>query len=664
MAYVFFRLRYVGIICILCFLALSPAALSLAATSVTQSGGALDAGIEGIPSLPGKEITPQDMQTRFPAPLGGSAPNIPFIPDAAPLIPALPLQEAGTQKKDMGEQKHHEPNAQGTESIVYPSVTPVVVPSSPQPAQEKEDNALPDSGYRTPQQKALEESLLKSMGQWNSPADPSSALGKAVLPVDGKNTAFPPLEIMLGQMIMAGFTGTEVETFSPIITLVKAGKVGGVFLEPVPPVKPHVAGQEALLPMAQSGYSAQQSAAALVQVQPHGNIASAGQLRRLIATLQSYVPKDASPLWVAVEQEGGAVQALRPDLGFEGLASAARLGQDTPEKTEIAVRRSAVEMGGMGINFVLGPAADVNVNPLSENIGQRFRSFNRDAQSVAEHVMAFGRGMLAANILPCLRNFPGTGSYVRGFSQTASHTQSTTNILQSLPDISYAWQQRELTPYKESVERHLGLVQKAGQEQVYFAIQPALAYHRTLDALRPIPLSPTALQSILRGQWAFKGLVLSQDIRALQPFFSLEESVLQSVLAGADILFVTEPPVLVNPASSPLAGLGVLSSLPGMGSMEALAGLLDGAPQGEAGNAGGNEEALMRMLMQNGAGKFLPGSFGAEVKAKPTTGVATQAEKLYTTLLSLVKAGRISEARVRESWLRITAAKKSLNIMP
>ncbi len=615
---------------------------AMAATSVTRDTSTSSQGV--IPSLPGTEITPADMQKHFPAPLGGSAPSLPFMPDAAPLIPSLPLQ---------GTEKAKETNGITEESTVQypqsPKMEPYVPKTSPtSPSTEKSAEA-----------KALEERFRRALNpSFTSGEQGENSLGQAVIPTNSKPTGFPSLEVMLGQMLMVGFTGTEVERLSPIAKLIKEGKVGGVYLEPIPVQNVPANSEHDLLAMAQSGLSAAHSAAVLAQVGIPGNIESPGQVRRLIATLQSFLPKDALPLWVAVEQEGGTVQALRKDLGFAGLASAARLGQDSVENTEITARRAGLEMAGLGINFVLGPAGDVNVNPLSENIGQRFRSFSASEEQVAAHVQAFGRGLWAAKVMPCLRNYPGTGAYVRGFAPAAS-SFGQKNILESIADISGSWQLRELIPYEKNLrppkqEEEVNPSQKMTSEPS-FALQPALVYHRSYDAMHPVPLSSKMLMEVVRQQWGFQGLILSQDLRALQPFFSLEESVLQSVLAGADMLFVTEPPAMVDPASSPLAGLGALSSLPGMGNVQALAGLMDKAKNSEADM---NEEALIQMLLQNQAGSFLPGVLGAEVKAKPLTGHATQAEKVYAILLQLVKSGRISEARIRQSWLRIHKAKE------
>ncbi len=660
---------------LLCFFCSTAA---FAATSVTQISGGLDVGSGGIPTLPGREITPEEMQQHFPAPLKGSAQALPFIPDAAPLIPVLSLDK----KSETPENTVPYPSSPTAPSF-SPSLSMEPLPPKPSTASSGTDNT-----EKSPEQKNLEEHFRRALqpsatvGQHVDEA----ALGQAVISTDPSPTGFPALEVMIGQMVLAGFTGLEVERQSPIVKLITAGKVGGVFLEPVP-VQKKTSNQEDLLAMAPTGMPAQQSAHLLAQVGLPGNVASPLQVRRLIATLQSFIPEKSLPLWVAIEQEGGTAQTLRPDLGFTGLMSAARLGQDSVEQTEIAARRAGLEMGGLGINMALGPAGDVNVNPLSEHMGQRFRSFGSDAQKVTEHVLAFGRGLRAAKVLPCLRNFPGTGSYVRGFAPVAAATQSPSgqkNILENIPDISGTWQQRELSPYVNSLslQAEAGAISKDATQNRFpvFALQPALVYHRGYDAMRPVPLSTALLQNMVRQQWQFEGLIVSQDLRALQPFFSLEESILQSVLAGVDILLISEPPAMVNPASSPLAGLGVLSSLPGMGNMEALVGLMQKNTSETANEGDKSEEELVQMLLQNQAGQMLSGIPGAEnipglsqfsqmsgmaaqVQAKPLTGLATEAEKVYAILLQLVKSGRISEARIGQSWLRIHKTKQSLGLM-
>ncbi len=387
-----------------------------------------------------------------------------------------------------------------------------------------------------------------------------------------------------------------------------------------------------------------------------GNISSPMQVRQLTATLQRAVSIDKPQLWIVVEQEGGNVQSLRKDLGFEGLAAAAHLGQGTIENTEIAARRAGLEMASIGINFVLGPAADVNVNPLSENIGKRFRSFGANPKLVAAHVLAFSRGLLATKVLPCVRNFPGTGSTVQNF---AMPTSAAPNFLQTIPDLAISWQNSELIPYQQGIAN-----------QVTVAMQPALVYHRTMDALAPVPLSVAALNGVLRNQLNFKGLIVSPDLRSLQPFYTLEESILQAITAGSDILLISEP--AVNPAiqNSGLNMTNINDNKAAQALLNQGLGLLKGQEQNlltlmqdAEGKNTVDQNLLSKTLLQNNLGTMLGTGFQAQLQPKASTGIATKAEAVYSTLLHLVKSGRISEKRVQESWQRIYAAKKALGLI-
>ncbi len=710
-----------------------------AATSTSTSSAAQNAGVPGIDALPGIEITPEQMQKYFPAPLKGNAQGIQGGAGHAPYVPVLPMAPStpsstmpsptssppslgtagqGRALPSVPEQESRLPSFlqsapassstqikpktdSGAQIPVYDTATPVtpVAPVAPV-ARSSEQNihtspatAVPHTPFSGAGQNALPALIPAQSGNQVPIAPIQAPIPSAVplAPAQGQQAGrplpqeqqglipaasqtnqvggYPSLEIMLGQMIMGGFTGTDLENDAPILTLIKQGKVGGVFLEALPlqaqastsfgsmgqgvqPLALIQGGQGAHgSQTAQAGFLSQTQAQGLkVPLGPQGNIASPTQLRQLTATLQRAVPTNALPLWVAVEHEGGSVQSLRKDLGFEGLAAAAVLGQGTVENTEIAARRAGIEMASMGINFVLGPAGDVNVNALSENIGKRFRSFGPNPAQVTAHVLAFSRGLLATKVLPCLRNFPGTGSVVQGFAMSAS---TTPNFLQTIPDLAASWQQAESTPYVKSIAQNFG-----------GAMQPALVYHRGYDALYPVPLSQVVLQGILRGHLGFKGIILSPDLRALQPFYSLHDSILLAITAGVDILFISEPAATVAQQDTGM-GLNALNIL-GQGlsaqqgtpqsPMQAMEKIMQDAKDGK--NV--DQAALSKALLQNSLGKVLPGAFQAQVKANPLKGRATQAELVYSALLQLVKNGRISEARIRQSWERIQSAKRAI----
>ncbi len=540
--------------------------------NLSSQSSSLDA--EGsVQSLPGVEVSPESMQKAFPNDLKQDAPRMDFIPDAAPLFPTLPLYNNEVQKNN------------AAPSISNPQTLPSLQLTKP-----SQDNTNNASG----------KNLIK--------INPEDVQKKDGVEEKANENVFenPSLELMVGQMIMAGFTGGELEKGSAILSLISEGKVGGVFLVASPrnnEKNNDIAKQE--------------------------NIYAPSQVRTLTATLQGAVEIEELPLFVAIEQEGGLVQTLREDLGFAGLAAAAKLGQGSVEQTEIAARGAGLEMAGLGINFALAPAGDVNLNPLSEEIGKRFRSFGPNSENVAAHVLAFGRGLVAAKVVPCLRNFPGMGSRMGGFSTQAMDNKEQ-NILYTIPDIGVSWQSRELVPYA-----------KAAQSGWRGAIQPALVYHRAFDALHPVTLSRTLVQGILRGRLGYDGIVLSQDLRTLQPMYSLDDAVVQAVLAGADMILVTEPAHLKN-AHGSLEGLTGIEGLGGL-PMESM--------------LGGN--ALTKELLKQSLGNAMPDmGFGGTLEQKVQTGHADEAAKVYEILLNAVRSGRVPMENIRASWRRIVKVKQ------
>ncbi len=589
----------------------------------SSSNGSLS-GIDqsGINPLPGTEITPEKMQEVFPTPLPHDAPHMNFMPHAAPLIPIVPLQ-----KSPSPDVQHVRNHMQGLPDSQHSGTTPPPTPAAKPQA--------PSSG-------------AEAQPIMQLPLTMPAAQGIAAPPVAGTHTVppqqtrpekksiptHPTVEVMVGQMIMAGFSGTDLATDLPqnalgtsIMQLARQGKVGGVFLQPV-----------TLSPS--TGQSAGQTAPRLTQ----GNMTSPAQTRQLTATLQRAASESDTgiPLFISVVQEGGLEQSLSQELGFEGLAAAAHLGRGSVEATEIAARRNGLEMAGLGINFAFGPAGDVNINPLSEDIGKRFRSFGSDPQMVAQHVAAFGRGLFAARVVPCMRNYPGTGSFVRGFALSTANANAP-NLLDGLPDVGRTWQNVEMIPYSWNIQHNWP-----------GAIQPALAYVRSVDPLHPAPLSRTLIGGILRGQLAFDGLVVTQDLRALQPFYSIEESVVQAVLAGADIVFVTEP-VAVPPQSA--------ASPMNLFQNSALGTSLDMGLGSHAGS-GMSDADQVKGLLQQALLKNLPGNmgsmFGAQLHTRAATGEASMAARAYNALLKSVRDGRIPLERIRASWQRIVRVKQNV----
>src|SRR5687768_5766088 len=78
-----------------------------------------------------------------------------------------------------------------------------------------------------------------------------------------------------------------------------------------------------------------------------------------------------------------------------------------PSLAERAGRIAAKESRMLGINHILAPVADVNVDPDNPVINTR--SFGEDPHEVAKYVTAFIRGVQSEPVLATAKHFPGHG---------------------------------------------------------------------------------------------------------------------------------------------------------------------------------------------------------------------------------------------------------------
>lgn len=177
----------------------------------------------------------------------------------------------------------------------------------------------------------------------------------------------------------------------------------------------------------------------------------------------------------------------------------------------------AAELAGYGINMNLAPVADLNINPENPIIARYERSFGPDPDTVAAHCQAFMEGHHKHGVMCCLKHFPGHGS-----ASGDSHL--------GFVDISEDWQEKELEPYKIMIGN--GVID---------AVMTAHVVHYGLDPSGvPATLSPVLLDSMLRQNLGFRGVIITDDLQmqAIASRYGFKEAVQRAVLAGADLLIV------------------------------------------------------------------------------------------------------------------------------
>jgi beta-N-acetylhexosaminidase len=289
----------------------------------------------------------------------------------------------------------------------------------------------------------------------------------------------------IGQMLLAGFRGFEVRAGDGIARDLSERHLGGVILfdqEMAPP---------------QGGAR---------------NIRSPEQVRELVQSLRRL---SSFPLWVAIDQEGGRVNRLKPQYGFPPTLSHEELGAmgDTAKTFEHACQIAGT-LASLGINLNLAPVVDVDANPDNPIIKGKGRSFSADPLWVAAHAAQFVRAHRQRGILTCLKHFPGHGS-----------AHGDTHL--GLVDVSASWSEAELVPFQKLIS--------SGDCDL---VMSAHIFNSHLDPQLPATLSRAVLNGLLREKLGWRGVVVSDDLemRAITSRYGLETAVCRAIEAGVDLL--------------------------------------------------------------------------------------------------------------------------------
>lgn len=306
------------------------------------------------------------------------------------------------------------------------------------------------------------------------------------------------LDVKIGQMIMVGFRGLDVNADSPIIRDIVDRHIGGVVLY---------------------DYDVPANT-------PIRNIESPAQLKRLIAKLQS---ASRIPLLIAIDQEGGKVCRLKQSAGFPTMPSAQYLGSiDNLSLTHEHAAQIAKTLAELGINLNLAPVVDLNVNRDNPIIGRLERSFSADPEIVSAHAAEFIKAHRRHGVLCALKHFPGHGS-----STDDSHL--------GLTDITDTWSSKELIPYEILIRRELVDV-----------IMTAHVYNANLDPNFPATLSKPILGDLLRDQLFCYGVIISDDMqmRAITDHYGFETALQAAIDAGVDIILISNNSVFEENVAS------------------------------------------------------------------------------------------------------------------
>ncbi|WP_112219720.1 glycoside hydrolase family 3 N-terminal domain-containing protein [Legionella quinlivanii] len=299
----------------------------------------------------------------------------------------------------------------------------------------------------------------------------------------------------IAQMLIMGFSGTEINENHPVHSWLLKDGLGGVLL---------------------FDYD-------LIQKKAGKNLLHFEQIKKLTQQLktcssQSFAGQQGMDLIVAVDYEGGAVDRFKSIPGSTHTVSPEQLVQLDNEERKSIIAKMAKMLNHLGFNLNFAPVVDLNINPLEGIIGPLGRCFSANADKVDRFAQEFIEIFSEYGIHCCYKHFPGHGS-------AAADTHK------GFVDVSNSFLPEELKPY-----------QLLKQSRVMPAmIMTAHVINRQLDPSGlPATLSKPILSNLLREQLGYEGIIISDDLQmhAISQHFSMDEALALTINAGADMIIV------------------------------------------------------------------------------------------------------------------------------
>ncbi|MFH1873962.1 MAG: beta-N-acetylhexosaminidase [Pseudomonadota bacterium] len=259
------------------------------------------------------------------------------------------------------------------------------------------------------------------------------------------------------------------------------------------------------------------------------NFESVKQLDYLIQKLQE---AGEGKLFIGVDQEGGRVMRLsEPFTQFssmkeiasrhcersEAIPSRYVLPEQSQRVYDVATAL-ALELSAVGINLNFAPVLDVATNGFNQVIGDR--AFSHEPKIVAELGVQFMKGLTENGVMACGKHFPGHGD-----TDLDSHL-----ALPVMPHTRKRLDACELIPFRQAVAAN------------FPALMTAHILLPNLDPDFPASTSKLITKKILRDEFGFQGLIMSDDLlmKGITSQMSIEDAALKSLQSEHDMVLICD----------------------------------------------------------------------------------------------------------------------------
>jgi len=265
------------------------------------------------------------------------------------------------------------------------------------------------------------------------------------------------------------------------------------------------------------------------------------EIQQEIQTLQKIRTRQGLlPLWIATDQEGGMVSRLSPPLAQLPSLSEAIASLPDSESRKPAVREYASlqgkELAELGVNLNFAPVVDLNKNIVNPNdkYSQIYkRAISSDREIVAQVALEYCQTLEKYRVRCTLKHFPGLGR-----ADKDTHLESV----------------RLQTPVAE-LSRDDWVPFRTAMQNSKAATMLGHAILTEVDRDRPVSFSKAAIAGILRQDWQYDGLLITDDFCMYAVYRSregLEKATIAALNAGVDLILIAYDSDLYYPAMSAL----------------------------------------------------------------------------------------------------------------
>ena len=239
------------------------------------------------------------------------------------------------------------------------------------------------------------------------------------------------------------------------------------------------------------------------------------QMLKLINYLKEINKENRIPITISVDQEGGRVNRMPPEI--LNLKSATKFANS---KDVELVKKSGNIIGKMldktGISMDYAPILDIRRFKEKHAIGDR--CYGENKEDVEKYGIEVMKQLQQNNVISVIKHFPG-----HGLTKKDSHFR-----IPKIKEKIEILEKEDMQPFEVAI--------KNGAD----AIMVGHLIIKDVDKKYPASLSKKVIQKYLIEKYNYSGLIITDDMKmmAIRLHYNMKRAVKRAILAGNDIVMI------------------------------------------------------------------------------------------------------------------------------